>query len=859
MVRWLRAAVAPLALVGLVALAGLALGRIYADALLAQLVAGAAIGSVGVSVAVRRLPSWTAAPLSVLALAGYAVWAVRLAAAHAALTDPLPTVLADALTNGIPRLLTAMIPVEPTPDTVIVPVVAAWLAGLAGAELALRAGRVLLGCLPPVLLYAGALYVVGPNEAAVGRPTLVFAGLIVAALAATARPGSPITPDAATPDAAASDAALPTAAALTASARAAVRGRALAGTAAGLAVLVGLVALVGPWVSDRVSATPADPRRYVQPPQVDSLDESPLNRISGWALDPRQRLLEVSPDPSATASPSTPRPATTAQSTDGTRDPGTDDASDPGADGAPTTGTGKGTQRRPMRLRLAVLPDYDGVTWRVGATYRNAGRVLPTREPLPGAEVREVHQEIRVDGLTGRLLPALPTPATVSGARVAFDPATGTLIRPEGLTPGLRYSVTSQVQTPDLNLLPTADTPTGDAVARYLAVGAAAPPEIQRLADQFADGNGAAYDRAVAIEDFLAEHYRQVSDAPSGHAYPNLSFFLFGPRDRGGQVGTSEQFAASFALLARLTGLPSRVVVGFDAPAQGGTVTGGDAIAWPEILFDDLGWVAFDPLPKSKQPPRPVEEDFTPKPPTTPPPTSEAPAPSDSPTASATPSALAASPAPGVSAPVVAGGAGGSLLLVLVAAAATVAGLRRAQRRRRLTRGGPAERITGAWFEVTDALRLAGRPVPGHLAAAEVARFAAEADADAAPGARRLRRAVPQPRAAGTDSPPGTVLPGTSRAATDPLPPLDDLVAGINTLLFAPGAADGQQARRAGDQAVAYADALRGHRSWWRRLWWNLHPGPLRWHRRRAGPAVADAPVEARAEDRAQETPVPTS
>ncbi|GAB1690675.1 transglutaminaseTgpA domain-containing protein [Krasilnikovia sp. M28-CT-15] len=833
MVRWLRAAVAPLALIGLVALAGLALGRIYADALLAQLVAGAAIGSVGVSVAVRRLPSWTVAPLSVLALAGYAVWAVRLAAAHAALTDPLPTVLTDALTNGIPRLLTAMIPVEPTPDTVIVPVVAAWLAGLAGAELALRTGRVLLGCLPPVLLYAGALYVVGPNESAVGRPTLVFAGLVVVALAATARPDAAAVPGSATSDAApvAPDAGLP------AGTRAAVRGRALLGLAAGLAVLVGMVALVGPWVSDKVSATPADPRRYVQPPQVDSLDESPLNRISGWALDPGQRLLEVSPDPTVTGSPPAPRPSTATPADDGTSGPETDGSGGPDGDAGP--GKGAGGQRRPVRLRLAVLPDFDGVTWRVGATYRNAGRVLPTQAASPGAEVREVRQEIRVEGLTGRLLPAVPTPATVSGARVAFDPATGTLIRPEGLSPGLRYSVTSQVQLPDLNLLPTADTPAGDAVARYLAVGAAAPPEIQRLADQLADGNGAAYDRAVAIEDFLAEHYRQVPDAPSGHAYPNLSFFLFGPRDRGGQVGTSEQFAASFALLARLTGLPSRVVVGFDAPAQGGTVTAGDAIAWPEILFDDLGWVPFNPLPKSRQPPRPVEEDFTPKPPTTPPSTSDAPTPSDSPTASATPTAPAADPHRGVSAPVVAGGAGGTVLLVLMAAAATVAGLRRAQRKRRLTRGGPAERITGAWYEVTDALRLAGRPVPGHLSAAEVARFAAGADEPPPPG--RLRRAAPPPRA--------------GQAGPDPLPPLDDLVAGVNSLLFAPGAADRQQALRAGDQAVAYAAALRAHRPWWRRVWWSLHPGPLRWHRRRAGPAPA---AGSRAPDRAQKTPTPT-
>ncbi|MFI7598056.1 DUF3488 and transglutaminase-like domain-containing protein [Actinoplanes sp. NPDC049681] len=811
MVRRLRAAVVPVVLIVLIALSGVALGRIYADDLLMELVAGAALGSVGVGLAARRLPSWTVAPISVVLLAGYTAVALQVAAGRAGLTDPLPQIVTDAVANGIPRLLTAMIPVESTPDTVVVPVVAAWLAGLAGTEIAVRGGRVLLGCLPAAALYGGALYVVGPNAGSAGWATLAFAAAVIAGLAASVRsPGGPALAD------------------VPPETRTAVRGRALAGSAAGLVVLTGLVAAVGPWVGGRVSATPVDPRRYVEPPQVDSLDESPLNRISGWALAPEQRLFEVGPS------------------------------------------RGRGT----VRLRLAVLPDYDGITWRVGATYRNAGRVLPAPARLPGVPVTRVTQQITINELTGRLLPVVPTPAGVDGTRVAYDAATGTVIRPEELRPGLRYTVTSDTQEPDYNLLPEADTPTGDPVARFLTVGANVPDEIQRLADQLADGNGAAYDRAAAIEEFLAEHYRKVADAPSGHAYPNLSFFLFGPRDQGGQRGTSEQFAASFALLARLTGLPARVVVGFDAPGAGGTVTGGDALAWPEVLFDDLGWVAFDPLPKSDEKPRPVEEDFTPKP-SKPPPTSDPPSATDTPSASVPP-AVAAAPAPGRGGPstaVVASGAGGSVLLLLAAAAATVVLMRRGLRRRRLTAGAPAARITGAWFEFTDALRLAGRPVPDHLAATEAAAFAATAPppgrAIRRPGLG-LRRATPHapdpatadPAAAahqadshtaGRDpagSQPAAPAPTGDDAAARPedqrprgaatakgaaLPPLDELVRAVNTVAFAPAAATGEQADRAGAQAAAYADALRGTRPWWRRAWWSVHPGPLRWHREPGG------------------------
>lgn len=516
-----RAAVVPLALIGLTALAGVVLGRVYADDLLTWLVVGAAAGSVLVSVAARRLPSWLVAPVSVAAMAGWTLWSLRLAAARADLPGDLLTVGADAARNGIPRLLTAMIPVEPTPDTVLVPVVAAWLAGLAGAEVALRTGRVLLGYLPAAGLYAAALYVVGPNaEPAIGA-TLAFVAVAAVGLAAPSGPppaaGDPV-------------------AGLPRGVRAAVRLRLTATAALGVALVVGLVALLSPMIAGQVDGRPVDPRRYVEPPQVETLDENPLIRISGWALHPEQKLLDVSTVRDGTPTGgSSPIPGGIA--------PDGDDASGgPDASGSS------------VRIRLAVLSDYDGVTWRVGATYRNAGRILPATAPARDSTVETIRQEITVAELSGGLLPAVATPREVSGARVAYDPETGTLIRPEGLTPGLRYTVTSARERPDNNLLATANVPAGEEVARVLRVADGAPDQLRRLATQLAEDNGAPYARATAIEQFLAEHYRVAADAPSGHAYPNLGFFLFGPRNGGGQEGTSEQFAAAFAVLGRLSG-----------------------------------------------------------------------------------------------------------------------------------------------------------------------------------------------------------------------------------------------------------------------------------------------------------------
>src|SRR5207244_530429 len=140
---------------------------------------------VAISVALRRLPAYPVAPVSVVALAGYTLLAVRLSARSGDVPGPLFGLWLDAVRNGIPRLLTALIPVEPQPDTVLVPVVATWLAGLASAELAVRGRRVLLGYAPPALLYLGALVVVGPNARPLLWQPLAFAAAAAFGLAAT--------------------------------------------------------------------------------------------------------------------------------------------------------------------------------------------------------------------------------------------------------------------------------------------------------------------------------------------------------------------------------------------------------------------------------------------------------------------------------------------------------------------------------------------------------------------------------------------------------------------------------------------------------------------------------------------------
>jgi hypothetical protein len=224
------------------------------------------------------------------------------------------------------------------------------------------------------------------------------------------------------------------------------------------------------------------------------------------------------------------------------------------------------------------------------------------------------------------------------------------------------------------------------------------------------------------------------------------------------------------------------------------------------VLFTGVGWVPFDPLPQPNSSPRPVESDFLPKvdkstPPPTDAPTIAASAPSTKPSRSPSP---VAAPASGVPVGPLAG-SGAALVGVLVGLVIALLWLRRAQRDRRLARGSPADRVVGAWQEVIDALRLAGRPPGAHLAATELVDFAALAASGKSHSGR----------------------------VQLPAPSLGELAGLVNTVAFTQQVTTDDAARRAGVQAAAYVGELRARRSWWRRLLWSVDPRPLRWARRR--------------------------
>jgi len=426
-----------------------------------------------------------------------------------------------------------------------------------------------------------------------------------------------------------------------------------------LVVLVGALAAVALVPAD----DPFEPRGLVDPPTVVVEASSPLPQLGAWQQNPDSPLFRVAGD------------------------------------------------RVP--LRLVTLDEYDGVQWRAATRYAPFGTLGAPVLP-PGEVRRTARVEVVLDKLGGQWLPSPGDPAEVSAEEAVVDPRTGTLYDPAAHAE-TAYAVTAATDAPDPETLVGATVPTTPDARAFLELPEL-PLTLATYAEQVTAGANTPYEQALAIETAVKSDRTLSGDSISGSAYWRIEKFLLGDAGTSGaRIGTSEQFATAFTVLARHSGLPTRVVVGFKPgdPQPDGTriVRGSDALAWPEVYFDRLGWVPFSPTPR--------DDTFTQDRPKV---TSAPPIEDDAPPADVGPGDR---PDPAVEEPAAAGTETATstravwpwlgLAVVLVPLLLVVAA-RRVRSLRHLRRGAP-----GAWAEVLDVLALAGTPAPRAAAATDIA------------------------------------------------------------------------------------------------------------------------------------------
>ncbi|GHH44089.1 DUF3488 and transglutaminase-like domain-containing protein [Lentzea cavernae] len=246
---------------------------------------------------------------------------------------------------------------------------------------------------------------------------------------------------------------------------------------------------------------------------------------------------------------------------------------------------------RAERWPIVVLQAFDGVNWTPGGSYRRLGTELAPG-PAVAVPVHRRDARITMRGLDGRWLPSQSWPAAVTGVDPLVEETQGTLLVQRPM-PAAEYSLgwwEPQVGIANLGsaaVNPYAEGGTG-------SVGT--PPEgVPELVANALRGMRPSFQSALQLERFFKVNYRLATgtDVPGGHGWPQLRRFLLDTK-----VGTSEQFAAAYVALARMTGIPARLVVGYRTPPGSGgeyVVRNGDVLAWPEVAVAGVGWVPMDP------------------------------------------------------------------------------------------------------------------------------------------------------------------------------------------------------------------------------------------------------------------------
>jgi transglutaminase-like putative cysteine protease len=245
----------------------------------------------------------------------------------------------------------------------------------------------------------------------------------------------------------------------------------------------------------------------------------------------------------------------------------------------------------PHYWRLISLSDFNGKQWRPSEQeLRSAAEGLGSAHPQ--AEI--IDYTVTIARMRGTLLPAVYSPTQIAGSGVNWAVGNEALVAEDELQRDEVFTIQSAVlrPTPDqLRGASTANPP--DAEAFDLPDGL--PSQVADTARQVTADAATPYDQALALQNWFHSEFDYTLQVQRGHSNDAISDFLENRR------GYCEQFAGTFAAMARTLGIPARVVVGFTPGETDGSgvyrVYGRQAHAWAEVWFDGLGWVQFDPTP----------------------------------------------------------------------------------------------------------------------------------------------------------------------------------------------------------------------------------------------------------------------
>jgi transglutaminase-like putative cysteine protease len=286
----------------------------------------------------------------------------------------------------------------------------------------------------------------------------------------------------------------------------------------------------------------------------------------------------------------------------------------------------------PHYLEGPTFNVFDGHTWTSTLTEQNASD-YDANEPLPQDVSRSGLNVIKTQvtlllppGGTKPYLFAPPQPRFFNVASTVYSDGTaGVWVQQKSLTRGETYQVTSLEPLTDVRVLKAVPLPSRGAGVwlrdpHYVQMGRSytqlpskLSPLVQQTAIQWTQGTTDAYSALKDLESHLndAGIFTYSVSNPPVPANTDVATWLLRTRR-----GYCTYYASTMAVMARLMGIPTRIVTGFsqgtyDQLHNSWAVMGTDAHSWVQAYLPSIGWVNFDPTPGYAPGAAPVQKTLT--------------------------------------------------------------------------------------------------------------------------------------------------------------------------------------------------------------------------------------------------------
>jgi transglutaminase-like putative cysteine protease len=260
-------------------------------------------------------------------------------------------------------------------------------------------------------------------------------------------------------------------------------------------------------------------------------------------------------------------------------------------------------------LRDSTVSQFDGVVW---APDRVRTVSLDSDEAFSGVAVDdeiELTKSVTTVEVITLASPRLPVPypaVEVSGLRGRWSavPYNSTVLTEGGTAQGQSYEVVTIQPQPTLEQIRARSAGPLELPNGTTELPPDLPPIVSELATQLTAESTNDYDALIALQTwFRSPEFSYSFDAPVEEGFDGSGVEVVG-QFLEKREGYCIHFASAFALMARTLGMPSRVVQGYlpgsatsDAVERETvySVSSDQEHAWPEVLFEGIGWVAFEP------------------------------------------------------------------------------------------------------------------------------------------------------------------------------------------------------------------------------------------------------------------------